>query len=478
MTGQDIARNPRAPGLCQGPDGSFMRRVDRVGIAARPMDFRSLASRVIRPDTRYLVLDLDGTFHKGLNLGVLLGWELSAWQAYGLDFILRAEKRRGRHKVILNRRDARARMRYVGKGLKRWAGPGTLYYTLARTGWKNGSIRRALGRNLGPFAMDRMLSLMRLNLMHHMPLVPLDEIRELSASLWRRYAGLASIEPGDIAWLRERFPQLIIAVSSASPDVCLDAVRDNYPVHEVYSTEIEVKDGRTSTPHVLHPLFGRQRPGRIAPPSTLRPNAGHQKIARLLEVHPDFLDPEVHTVGITDTKHGEDHAFAEYFKCVADVNSPDPFFPIVSAASPLCDIVSARLLTRDEREAGAEAAANGLCRLEGEDLEEILSSDLARAEKGAGASFAKYRAVSGEMAEVDALLAELAGMAEQQVEEYNRSAGTARFRALGDLQRTMDRTYRAQNLRAEFCRPMMPGLFRVEEAAVAARRKVRRAAGL
>ncbi|MEW5735020.1 MAG: hypothetical protein AB1921_09210 [Thermodesulfobacteriota bacterium] len=477
MTGLDIARKPRTPGLCQGPDGRFMRRVDRVVVAARPLDFRSLICHVIRPDTRYLVLDLDGTFHKGLNLGVLLGWEISALQAYGLDFLLRAEERRGRGKVVWNRRDARARLRYVSRGLTRWAGPGTLYYALARAGWKHDTVRHALGRRLGPFAMDRMLSIMRLNLMHHMPQVPLHEIRELSASLWRRYAGLQVIEPGDIAWLRERFPNLVIAVSSASPDVCLDVVREKFPVHEVYSTEIEVRNGRTSTPHLLHPLFGRGRPERIAPPRTLRPNAGHLKISRLLEAHPDFQDPDVHTVGITDTKHGEDHAFAEYFKCVADINSPDPFFPLVSAASPLADIYSARLLTRDEKQAGQASDGNALRRLAGDELEGILCSDLDRAERGAAQTYSEYRAARRGLEQMESLLAELEEIAARNVDAYNQAAGPVRSRALENLRNTMDRTYQAQNLRAEICRPMMPGLFHVEEACVAARQSVRRAAG-
>ena len=50
-----------------------------------PTDARTLLSRVLTPQTRYLVFDLDRTIHLGHNLGELLGWELTAWFAYGAE---------------------------------------------------------------------------------------------------------------------------------------------------------------------------------------------------------------------------------------------------------------------------------------------------------------------------------------------------------------------------------------------------------
>ncbi|MFH2100182.1 MAG: hypothetical protein ABIJ95_11765, partial [Pseudomonadota bacterium] len=379
--------------------GRHLRLVDRYVLHGKGLDFPGLCRRVIRPETRYLVLDLDGTFHQGLNLGVLLGWELCAFQAYGLEFLQRVEKARGQGAVVVNWRDHKARLHYCTRGPRRWALPGGVYYLLARIGWKNRAVRRALRRNLGPQAMDRLLGLMRLNLMHHLAEADLADVRELVKSLWRRHQDRLVIEPEDIAWVRRTWPDLKIIVSSASPSVCLDPVRETYPVHDVISTQIEEKDGRTATPHNLHPLVASGRPGRIAPPGSFSENASHDKIARLVERHPDFLSPDVHTVGITDTKHGEDHAWAEYFKCVADVNSPDPFSPVVSAASPLAEIHSAPVLTRAQRREAPQPLGKAL-ELSKNRLETLLAGDLERAEGLAGQCFDMTEALAPAIDEI------------------------------------------------------------------------------
>ncbi|MBI5843263.1 MAG: hypothetical protein HZB23_01185 [Deltaproteobacteria bacterium] len=460
-----------SPGLVQGDDGSFVRLVDRYAVYGDGLNFPDLCRKMIRPDTKYLVLDLDGTFHKRLNLGVFLGYELSAYQAYGLDYLLKVEEKRGLSPFVLKRRDAVGKARYVKIGATRWLVPGAIYYSLARLGWANHAVRRNLRRNLGPFAMDRLLALMRLGLMHQMASAPLSDVRLLVESLWRRYADLTVIEPEDIKAIRGEFSNLKIIVSSASPSVCLDVVREKYPVHKVINLEIEVKNGRTSTPHFLHPVFGHGKPARIAPPASLRENAAQMKIDRLVELYPDFLDPGVHTVGITDTKHGEDQSFAEAFKCVADVNSPDPFSPLVSARSPLREIHSARVFTRKERLEGQDGGGQGRI-LFADEMARILKSDFAAARKSAGTCYSLYRGARADLADfaerLDALETEIAS----SVEAYNQASQRGRNAALKNLRASVGGVFTANRRLSSALTPLSDAYSGLEEAIISARNRV------
>jgi hypothetical protein len=89
-------------------------------------------------------------------------------------------------------------------------------------------------------------------------------------------------------------------------------------------------------------------PSRIAPPSRVRINASHTKIEGLLERFPDLADPSTVSVGITDTGYGEDHCWSEWLTHVCDINSDSPFSPIVGTGSPVREVHSAHVLTRDE----------------------------------------------------------------------------------------------------------------------------------
>lgn len=460
-----------SPGLVQGDDGSFVRLVESHAVYGGGMDFPDLCRKMIRPDTRYLVLDLDGTFHKRLNLGVFLGYELSAYQAYGLDYLLKVEKNRGLSPFVLKRRDAAGKARYAKIGATRWLVPGAIYYSLARLGWTNHAVRRNLRRSLGPFAMDRLLSLMRLGLMHQLAQVPLSDARLLVQSLWRRYADLTVIEPEHIASLREEFPGLRIIVSSASPSVCLGVVRENYPVHDVINLEIEVKNGRTSTPHLLHPVFGHGKPARIAPPASLKENAAQMKIDRIVERYPDFLAPGVHTVGITDTKHGEDQSFAEAFKCVADINSPDPFSPLVSALSPLREIHSARVLTRREKREVQRGGGQGRTFFHDE-LSRLLGDDRAAAQRRAGTCYSLYRGATVELSDfterIDALHAEISS----GVEAYNSASPRGKNAALKNLRASVGGVFAANRRLSAALTPLSDAYSGLEEAIISARNKV------
>ena len=54
-------------------------------------------------------------------------------------------------------------------------------------------------------------------------------------------------------------------------------------------------------------------------------------------------------MGVSDTSRGEDHCWAQHFTRVVDINSPTPFPVIVSSDSPLLEVHSATVLTRNER---------------------------------------------------------------------------------------------------------------------------------
>jgi hypothetical protein len=407
----------RAPGMAAGPDGRFMRVVEKFFHHGDLPDFRELLRRTMRPGTRYLVLDLDGTFHRNKNLGVLLGFDLSARHAYGMEYLARVEKKRGASAFLWNRRDFRGRLRYVGEGARRWWALGLFYHLFVREGWKHGVFRRAACAFLGPDAMHRMLALPRVALLHQMAGVPCSEVVELARALWRRHAADQVVFPEDIAWARKNWPGARIIVSSASPGPALDVVRETFPMHDVLDTRVPVTGGSTDAPWCGHALIPFGAPRSIAPPEEVFQNAHFNKIAAIVDRYPDFLDPGVHTVGITDTKHGEDFSWTGYFKCAADLNSLDPFSPLIPGDSPTVEIHSARVGTLAEREAAAEAggteeSAERPRTLSREEMETLLGGDLARAEACA--------------ARINALLAQAEPGLQKAAEERERALGKVR----------------------------------------------------
>ena len=56
-------------------------------------------------------------------------------------------------------------------------------------------------------------------------------------------------------------------------------------------------------------------------------------------------------MGITDTGYGEDHCWANHFDVVIDINSTDPFPPLVKTNSPCQEIHSAEVLSQKEKAA-------------------------------------------------------------------------------------------------------------------------------
>ena len=68
----------------------------------------------------------------------------------------------------------------------------------------------------------------------------------------------------------------------------------------------------------------------------------------------------MNVLAITDTSYGEDHCWSEHFACVVDINSPTPFAPIVTQASPTRAVHSATVLTREEQRRRSDGDAEYL----------------------------------------------------------------------------------------------------------------------
>jgi hypothetical protein len=440
--------------------------VDHFVLHGEPVGFRALCEQVLTPRTRYLVLDLDRTVHLGRNIGELLGWELQAWAAYGESFLEGARSRRGPGRFVFDWSRPAAVARYLVGGARAWAYPGTLYLGAVKIGARVPLVRRWSYRRFGVDPVEAVQAIPRTALLHQLAHVPVETLRALVAEIWARCAGDQVISREDIAWLRERFPDMRVVISSASPQPVLEVAARELGVHEVLWWAIEEHDGYLSAPFVLHRLFLLPRaPRRIAPPSGTKPNAGPAKIQRLLERFPDFFDHGVETVGITDTSHGEDHSWAHYFTKVVDINSPAPFSPIVPAGSPVTEIHSAQVMTRSEAERRGRGDRTWLDprrkgahlgttrRLESVDLAAMLAGALEQAESLAKAYERETSALSEAARELETLGADVLAAIERSVLDYNRSTGTERRRALRRLRRQLRERASLQRRLARAQRP-------------------------
>ena len=434
-------------GILGGPAGQGRRArvIDTLVLHDGLIDFRTLCERAVPPDTRYLVLDLDRTFHFGRNLGELLGWELCALASYGQDFLNEAEPRRKPSRFVWDWSHPLSVLHYVVRGGRLWAYPGLLYLFAVKLGMKSDRVRPRLYQHFGGEPVEAVQQVPRNALLHHMSEVPMDTLLQLARNVWRRFEADQVIERSDVAWLRERCPGIRIIISSASPQPVLEVAAEQLGVDDVLYTAVEEHEGYLSAPYAISRLFMLFRPPRrISPPSSVYVNAGKKKMARLLERYPDFLDADVETVGITDTSYGEDHAWADFFKVVIDVNSPHPFAPIVSASSPLREIHSALLLTQaEQRDPGCikrrpraqqgGSSATGERRVSSEALRARLAALLLAVERLAERHDEQAIALQEQRAPLETRLSALLAKIEVDAHAFNDSVGAERNRALRRL---------------------------------------------
>jgi hypothetical protein len=177
----------------------------------------------------------------------------------------------------------------------------------------------------------------------------------LSERVWDIASPLQVIERSDLEWVRKCCPGIRIILTSASPQPIVELAGEKLGVDGVEFSVTRDLGDRYASPYWVDRRFALERLDQLAAPNEVRINSGHGKIERLLERYPDLLDEGVESVGVSDTGYGEDHAWAQYFSVVVDVNSSAPFPPLVAHDSPLREVHSARLLTREERTAAHPA---------------------------------------------------------------------------------------------------------------------------
>ena len=445
-------------------DGPRARVVDTLVLHQGLIDFRTLCERAVPPSTRYLVLDLDRTFHFGRNLGELLGWELCAFAVYGEEFLDRTEADRKPSRFIFDRSRPLCVLRYLFRGARLWAYPGLFYFFAIKLGMHSDRVRPWLYKKFGHDPVETVQSVPRNALMHHLSDVPMETLRKLARGVWRRFAADQVIQREDLAWLRERCPGIHIVISSASPQPVLEVAAEELDVDEIHYTAVEEHEGYLSSPYALSRLFLLLRPPRrISPPSQSRVNSGERKMHRLLELHPDFLDPDVKTVGITDTSYGEDHAWADYFKVVIDINSPAPFAPIVSAGSPLREIHSAQVLTRAEREHPTRVTKRRTARqrvdteerrMAEPELRRQLSVPLAAVDRLSRRYEKEADRLRDARAAIEARLSRVVSLIEGDVATFNTTEGRERRRALRRIRSHLRKDRALKRRLAQIERPL------------------------
>jgi hypothetical protein len=295
------------------------RLVDRLVQHGELGSFRELCERVLTPNTRYLVLDLDRTIHLGRDLGQDLGWELCAYEGYGSEHFESIEDRQKSGRFLLDWAHPRKTARYLTRSLKIWAYPGVYYGFWGKASARIDWLRR---RGFRHFVSDPVRAAQRVpqvTLLRHLETAPEDVLRRLARQIWRRHQPDQVVDREDLAWVRARWPQLEVVLSSASPKPTVEVAGEALGVDHIHYSTLD---------HI---------------------NSGEAKIERLRELCARVGDPEVEIVGISDTSRGEDHCWAQHFTRVVDINSPTPFPAIVSSESPLLEVHSATLLTKHER---------------------------------------------------------------------------------------------------------------------------------
>ena len=295
------------------------RLVDRLVHHGEIDSFRELCERVLTPSTRYLVLDLDRTIHLGRDLGQDLGWELCAYEGYGQERFEEIEDRQESGRFLLDLDHPGKTARYLARSVKIWAWPGAYYGFWGKAAARLDWLRR---RGFRHFIADPVRAAQRvpqMTLLRHLESTPHPVLRRLAQHVWERHQPDQVIDREDLAWVRTRWPQVEVVLSSASPMPTVEVAGEALGVDHIHYSTLE------------------------------RINSGEAKIERLRELCPDVGHPDVEVVGISDTSRGEDHCWAQYFTRVVDINSPTPFPAIVSSDSPLLEVHSATLLTKHER---------------------------------------------------------------------------------------------------------------------------------
>ena len=464
-------------------DRRHTRMVDRLVIHGEPLDFRELCRAAVPKHTRFLVFDLDRTFHLGRNMGELLGWEIIALQAYGPSYLEMPEGRRPPGRFFFDWSHPFALLKYAWLGVQNWAYPGLYYLFWGKLASKTPWTRLRSFLRYGPEAVRTVQQVPQKALMSQMAALPLDTLRTLAGRVWRRHRPDQVIDSRDIAWLRTHCKDVTIIISSASPQPVLEAAAEDLGADEILYSAIEEREGYLSAPHGGHRLLvGSRRPRRISPASLLTINSGMAKIEGLVDKHPEITDPDVCTVGITDTGYGEDHCWSQFLTRVVDINSTSPFPPIVSAGSPLQEVHSASALTqgeREQREAGrpnyldprrrSAAVHRGPVVFDGEVLISQLGTHLDSAEALSAACANQHESLGDARRGLSRQLGHLRERLEEAIAGFNSSSGAARRRSMAELKHCLRAHSSAQRRLARLERPLSKLTFELAELLASSR---------
>ncbi len=411
------------------------RVVPRLVLHGAPVTFRELCERAVPRDTETIVLDLDRTVHLGRNMGELLGWELGAREAYGPETLARHRDERARGRFCTLWGEPRGLLRYAYVGARNWAVPGLTYFLWGRMASTLASLRRRSFLRFGPEPVRAVQRIPQTTLFALMADLPVGELTALAEDVWARHEPDQVLFSEDVAWLRAWSPGVKIILSSASPQPTVAVAARALGVDDFAASTVEARDGFLASP--LEAMRGTPR--WLASPSAVRINTGTAKIEDLARRHPTALAKGARTVGITDTGYGEDHAWANHFARVIDVNSDSPFVPIVRADSPLEEIHSAAVLTLEERRTGVLDARRkqrpvGEPRvLSADELAARIGPLARRAEELSDAYATTERAIDEERRSLRGTAKELAERLARAVTEYNEAAPDARRAVLSVL---------------------------------------------
>ncbi|MBT6433942.1 MAG: hypothetical protein HOK28_12655 [Deltaproteobacteria bacterium] len=327
---------------------SSMRVIEKLTIHGDPVSFRELCERTVSPQTDYLVLDVDHTTHLHRNLGELLGWEICAQNAYGQEALDKLNSERAPGRLLLLRDKPLDSLKYLLRAAKSWAIPGLFYFVWAK--WLNRlkSTRPLAYLRFGLEPTQGIQAVPQHRLLEQLSSIPLTKLRHMADRVWKRHEDDQVIKREDLVWLRNRCPGLTIILSSASPQPVLEAAARNLDVDHIFYTRVEEHEGFLSHPASSYGAVSKI-PRRISPLKNQEVNSRTNKISALEKQFPEIFKASTHTVGMTDTGYCEDHCWANHFDVVVDMNSTDPFPPIIESTSPCEHIHSAEVLSRKEQ---------------------------------------------------------------------------------------------------------------------------------
>ena len=150
------------------------RFVDKLAIYDQPAAISKLLSETINDNTRYLVLDLDKTVHRGRNLGECLGWEMIATRHFGEEFMSRLQAEDMVGNFAFDWTQPISVLRYLWTGGRVWCFPGLSWLFFGKIGSRLPLVKRLIYRWFGPNPIYHLQNLPRLALLHQMSEFSID----------------------------------------------------------------------------------------------------------------------------------------------------------------------------------------------------------------------------------------------------------------------------------------------------------------